>query len=72
MPYVAIVGDKDWVTPVALIEQYSAELQAPAKRLLRIPQAQHYAFMDKPQAFQAAVLQLLEMRAVVDAQQMPR
>lgn len=68
MPYIAIVGDDDWVTPVALIEQYYAGLQAPAKRLIRIPQAQHYAFMDNPAAFQTAVLQLLPMRAALDAQ----
>lgn len=66
MPYVAIVGSDDWVTPVALIRDYYAALEAPAKRFVEIPQAQHYAFLDQPSAFQAAVLQLLEMRREID------
>lgn len=62
MPYVAIVGDKDWVTPAALVEQYHAALEAPSKRLVRLPEAQHYAHLDDPAGFQAAVLQLLDMQ----------
>jgi proline iminopeptidase len=66
MPYVAIVGVDDWITPVALVREYHAALQAPAKRLVEIPGAQHYAFLDQPAAFQAAVLELLAMRRALD------
>lgn len=62
MPYIAIVGENDWVTPAALIEQYQAALHAPAKRLVRLPAAQHYAHLDDPAGFQSAVLQLLQMQ----------
>lgn len=59
VPYVAIVGSDDWITPKALIRQYHETLVAPRKRYIEIPGAQHYAFLDKPHEFQQAVRMLL-------------
>lgn len=59
VPYVAIVGSDDWITPKALIGQYYETLSAPDKRYIEIPDAQHYAFLDKPHEFQQAVRTLL-------------
>lgn len=58
MPYLAIVGSDDWITPKALVVEYEAALSAPAKRLVVIQGAQHYTFLDSPKAFQQAVLEL--------------
>ncbi|MGY0617901.1 alpha/beta fold hydrolase [Lysobacter sp. A378] len=55
VPYVAIVGAEDWITPNALIRQYYETVTAPQKRYIEIPGAQHYTFLDKPHEFQQAV-----------------
>ena len=59
VPYVAIVGSDDWITPRAPIRGYYETLVAPRKRYIEIPGAQHYAFLDKPHEFQQAVRTLL-------------
>lgn len=59
VPYVAIVGSDDWITPKALIRQYYETIAAPQKRYIEIPGAQHYAFLDKPREFQQAVRTLV-------------
>lgn len=59
MPYLAIIGDDDWVTPEPLLVDYVAKLDAPAKRFVRLTGAQHYAFLDKPAEFQQALRLLL-------------
>lgn len=62
MPYLAIVGEDDWVTPRALIENYVSALKAPEKRLIVIQGAQHYTFLDRPHEFQEAAAVLLSMQ----------
>lgn len=59
VPYVAIVGSDDWITPKELIRNYYESLDAPQKRYIEIPGAQHYAFLDKPHEFQEAVRTLI-------------
>ena len=59
VPYVAIVGSDDWITPAALTRQYYDVVAAPQKRYIEIAGAQHYAFLDKPHEFQQAVRTLL-------------
>lgn len=59
VPYVAIVGSDDWITPKALIQDYYEALDAPQKRYIEIPGAQHYTFLDRPHEFQQAVRTLL-------------
>lgn len=61
VPYVAIVGSDDWITPKALIRQYQEALTAPQKRYIEIDGAQHYAFLDKPHEFQQAVRTLISL-----------
>lgn len=55
VPYVAIVGADDWITPKALTRKYYETVTAPQKRYIEIPGAQHYTFLDKPYEFQQAV-----------------
>ncbi|MEO8366582.1 MAG: alpha/beta hydrolase [Pseudoxanthomonas sp.] len=62
VPYVAIVGSDDWITPKALIRQYYGTLVAPQKHYIEIPGAQHYAFLDKPHEFQQAVRTLIPLQ----------
>lgn len=59
VPYVAIVGSDDWITPKVLTRQYYEGLTAPQKRYIEISGAQHYTFLDKPHEFQQAVRTLL-------------
>ncbi|HOY02919.1 MAG: alpha/beta hydrolase [Dokdonella sp.] len=59
VPYVAIVGSDDWITPKALTRQYYEVVASPQKRYIEIPGAQHYTFLDKPHEFQQAVRTLL-------------
>lgn len=59
VPYLAIIGDDDWVTPAPLLTDYAAKLDAPAKRVVHLAGAQHYAFLDRPAEFQQAVRLLL-------------
>ena len=62
VPYVAIVGSDDWITPKALTHQYYEDVLAPKKRYIEISGAQHYAFLDKPHEFQQAVLTLISLQ----------
>ena len=59
VPYAAIVGAEDWITPKALIHQYYETLVAPKKRYIEIKSAQHYTFLDQPHEFQQAVRELI-------------
>lgn len=61
IPYIAIVGSNDWITPGLLTRQYFDALIAPEKRFIEIPGAQHYTFLDKPHEFQQAVRTLLSL-----------
>ncbi len=63
VPYVAIVGSDDWITPKALTRQYYETLTDPKKRYIEIPDAQHYTFLDKPHEFQKAVRTLVLLNA---------
>lgn len=62
VPYVAIVGSDDWITPKALTRMYYETLIAPQKRYIEISGAQHYAFLDKPHDFQQAVRTLITLQ----------
>lgn len=62
VPFVAIVGTDDWITPKSLIHAYCDALIAPQKRCIEIPEAQHYTFLDQPRAFQQAVRTLLVLK----------
>jgi proline iminopeptidase len=55
VPYLAIVGGEDWITPAALTRAYAARLKAPVKRIVTLPSAGHYAHLDDPAAFQRAI-----------------
>lgn len=61
VPYVAIVGADDWITPKVLIRQYYETVSAPQKRYIELPGAQHYTFLDKPHEFQQAVRTLISL-----------
>jgi pimeloyl-ACP methyl ester carboxylesterase len=66
VPYLAIVGEKDNVTPKELAKLFVNQLEAPNKAYIEIKNADHYAFLDEPEAFQKAVLTVFDM---VDSEQ---
>ena len=65
VPYLAISGAEDWICPAALVAAYADGLSAPSKDMLVIEGAGHYAHLDAPAAFQAAVLAFARKNAVL-------
>jgi pimeloyl-ACP methyl ester carboxylesterase len=57
VPTLVVVGDEDTVTPPAESEQMRAQLED--GRLARIPEAGHLSCMERPEAFNAALADLL-------------
>lgn len=57
VPYIAIVGENDWITPAQLTRAYVAGLEAPSKTFFMIKGAGHYAHLDKPLAIQQLILE---------------
>lgn len=55
-PFLAIAGDNDWICPSALIAAFAASIDAPETGFVSLPGAGHYAHLDDPDGFQAAIL----------------
>ena len=60
VPVYYISGENDWITPVALVEEYYQTVQAPKKGMIILPNAGHSPFLDDPEAFCAAVANALQ------------
>ena len=63
VPYLALVGEKDNVTPKEITKLFVQKLHAPKKAFIEIKNADHYAFLDEPEEFQKAVLTVFDMVA---------
>lgn len=55
VPFLAMVGSNDWVSPAVLVKEYEEKLIAPSKQFVAIEEAGHYAHFDNPAAFQRAI-----------------
>ena len=56
VPFVVIQGDSDWITPTSLAVDYFNRINAPAKALVQIPDAGHYAFVTHADQFRDALV----------------
>ena len=55
VPFLAIVGTNDWVSPAVLVKRYEEMLIAPSKAFIEIKHAGHYAHFDDPTEFQRII-----------------
>jgi pimeloyl-ACP methyl ester carboxylesterase len=66
IPFIVIQGDNDRISPTSLAAEYFDRVDAPAKALVRIPGAGHYAFITHANEFRdvlmTKVLPLLQPR----------
>lgn len=60
VPVYYISGENDWITPTALVKEYYQTVEAPRKEMIILPNAGHSPFVDDPEAFCAAVADLLQ------------
>jgi pimeloyl-ACP methyl ester carboxylesterase len=56
VPFVVIQGDSDRITPTSLAVDYFNRINAPAKALVQIPGAGHYAFVTHANQFRDALV----------------
>lgn len=62
VPYAAIVGSNDWITPAELTRHYVRTLRAPSKRFVLVEGAGHYAHLDQPQQVQRIIIEAFRQR----------
>lgn len=60
VPMIYIAGDKDWITPYPMVEDYYKQINAPQKDFIFIENAGHTPMMDNPKSFCDAVISALE------------
>ncbi|NML18746.1 alpha/beta fold hydrolase [Azohydromonas caseinilytica] len=68
VPVFFISGDKDPVTPLALVDEYTGRLQAPMKQSYVLKDAGHFAFFTDPEPFAEAMLDILRRTTHLEAQ----
>jgi pimeloyl-ACP methyl ester carboxylesterase len=56
IPFVLVQGAADHITPAALALDYAGRINAPAKAVVQIEDAGHYAFITHAEAFHAALV----------------
>jgi pimeloyl-ACP methyl ester carboxylesterase len=56
IPFVVIQGDSDRITPTSLAVEYFNRINSPAKVLVEIPDAGHYAFVTHSNQFRDALV----------------
>ena len=59
IPMIYIAGDKDWITPYPMVEDYYKQINAPHKDFIFIENAGHIPMMDNPKSFCDAVISAL-------------
>lgn len=62
VPYAAIVGSSDWITPAELTRRYVRALRAPSKRLFLVEGAGHYAHLDQPREVKHIIIEAFRQR----------
>lgn len=60
VPVIMIMGDKDWVTPYPIAEEYFNMLEAPYKQFYFIEGTGHSLMLEDPEAFCDTVLSALD------------
>ncbi|WP_302951517.1 alpha/beta fold hydrolase [Holdemania filiformis] len=59
VPVYYLLGDQDWQTPYPIAQEYFAEIEAPRKQLILIPNAGHNTMIDQPEFFLNALRAVL-------------
>lgn len=60
VPMIYIAGDKDWITPYPMVEEYYDSVKAPYKKMIFIENAGHTPMMDNPEAFSKEIINALK------------
>lgn len=60
VPMIYISGDKDWITPYPMVEEYYDSIKAPYKKMVFIENAGHTPMMDNPEVFSKEVINALK------------
>jgi proline iminopeptidase len=60
LPVFYICGRNDWQTPSTIVEEYFQRIQAPKKGLYWVEDAGHFALIDNPEGYNAALLKVIE------------
>ena len=55
VPFLMVMGQQDWTTPLPLAQQYFTHVCAPRKRFILLQGAGHLPFLAQPQAFASAL-----------------
>ena len=53
------IRDRDWQTPYLIAQEYFAQIDAPRKQLMLIPNAGHNTMIDQPEIFLNALRAVL-------------
>jgi pimeloyl-ACP methyl ester carboxylesterase len=56
VPVVFFTGSYDYTTPFVLVEQFSASLKAPCKKLIWFEHSAHMPHMEEPEKFQRELI----------------
>lgn len=65
IPVFYVHGDRDWQTPYPLAQEFFATIEAPLKRFYSIPDAGHIAMLERKEAFNEALFDILERTNVM-------
>ncbi len=68
VPVYFFIGRKDYVTPFSCVERYYADVDAPSKRLVYFDRSAHFPFLEEPQRFYEALLQVARDTASLPGQ----
>ena len=60
VPVIMIMGEKDWVTPYPLAQEYFDMLQAPYTKMYYIENSGHSPMLENPEVFCTTILNALE------------
>ena len=65
IPVCFLSGEGDYTTPVSLVKEYARTVTAPNKRMLTVKRAGHSPMFDRPEAFVAAMNEVIAEFAVM-------
>ncbi len=60
IPVFFIMGTADMVTPLALVQAYFDEMEAPHKELILFEESAHFPFFEEPKLFTWRVTEILQ------------
>lgn len=60
VPIYFLCGKYDYITPTVLIEEYCSKINAPVKKVIVLENSAHYPYIEEPNAFSHAIIDILE------------